>query len=414
MVMSMERIDTSEQMRSVGQAMPYVPPKGTRPANRKDLIRRAGAELFYEYGFASVSMNQIARAVSIGPSALYRHFSSKQELLVSVIEASVAEAHAALADARDDATAESLSDWNDAFVAMALDIRLAGVLWQREARQLPEQDQERLAAEVRQIRHELRQAIQTHHPEAATWSRLLTRAVLSICLSLSYHHVSLPRADFVALMKQMMFSVLNINWAVEESVNLVDRRVSEPRRSPTGTQEKLVAAASELFARRGFAQTGLDEIAAKVGIAEPSIYHHFPSKVALLFEVLQYGNDLLQKGRALALAVPSNPKKALGCLLDSYLDTVAADPALITLIVTELGNLDEEKRRLAVAQQRAYLNQWVDLMLQIDPTMLRDAARIRVHAVLMVINDCAARSHGDLDAAERSALELICQRLLEL
>ncbi|POC78393.1 TetR family transcriptional regulator, partial [Vibrio vulnificus] len=83
----------------------------------------------------------------IGPSALYRHFSSKQELLVSVIEASVAEAHAALADARDDATAESLSDWNDAFVAMALDIRLAGVLWQREARQLPEQDQERLAAE---------------------------------------------------------------------------------------------------------------------------------------------------------------------------------------------------------------------------------------------------------------------------
>ena len=401
--MSVERVTT---------AMPYAPPRGTRPGNRKELIRRAGAELFYEYGFASVSMSQIARAVSIGPSALYRHFTGKHELLIAVVDASIEEVKDALRLAREGSTADQPASWDDAFISMALDTRSAGVLWQREARHLPEPEQAKLAAAIREIRRELRDSIQLNHPEIERWEGLFTSAVLSVCLSLSYHHVSLPRPEFELLMKQMVSGVLNVELGLAAAG--VPGASPVIAKQPAGTQEKLVAAASELFARKGFGQTGVEEIADAVGISEPSIYHHFPSKLDLLFEVLQHGNDALQKGRAAVLSVPDSPENSLRRLLVSYLDTVAADSDLITLLVTELGNLDEEKQAVAVAQQRAYLNQWVDLLLRVRPKLPRDAARIRVHAVLTVINDYIARRHGELAAEERAVLILICSGLLGL
>lgn len=385
----------------------YAPPRGTRPGNRKELIQRAGAELFYEYGFANVSMNQIARAVSIGPSALYRHFAGKQELLIAVVDASVEQVREALAEVEGDS--EAPLEWDDALVRMALDTRAAGVLWQRDARYLPGPEQLKLAAAIREIRRGLRRSLEIHHPEMRRWSKLLTGAVLSICLSLSYHHVSLPRQEFEALMKGMIVEAIDLDdLASEASSDSPARRT----KIPDSTAEKLVAAASDLFARKGFAQTGLEEIAAAVGISEPSIYHHFPSKVDLLFEVLLHGNDALQQGRAEALEGAGSAEQILNRLLTSYLDMVSQEPALFTLLVTEMGNLAEQQQAVAVAQQRAYLNQWVELMAVIHPTMARPAARIRVHAVTTVLNDYLTHQQGPLLAEERAVLRSLCRRLL--
>jgi AcrR family transcriptional regulator len=51
------------------------------------------------------------------------------------------------------------------------------------------------------------------------------------------------------------------------------------------TRDQILAAASDLFAERGFEQTSLREIAARVGITKAALYYHFPSK-ADLFEAL--------------------------------------------------------------------------------------------------------------------------------
>lgn len=49
----------------------------TRPKDRKQRILDTAARLFREEGYHHVGMTQIARAVEIGPSALYRHYGSK-------------------------------------------------------------------------------------------------------------------------------------------------------------------------------------------------------------------------------------------------------------------------------------------------------------------------------------------------
>lgn len=47
------------------------------------------------------------------------------------------------------------------------------------------------------------------------------------------------------------------------------------------TKARILASARNLFARKGYAETSLREIAEDVGIRTPSLYAHFPSKEAL-------------------------------------------------------------------------------------------------------------------------------------
>ncbi|MGB8858111.1 MAG: TetR/AcrR family transcriptional regulator [Ilumatobacteraceae bacterium] len=57
--------------------------------------------------------------------------------------------------------------------------------------------------------------------------------------------------------------------------------------SGRSTRELILLHASRLFARRGFLGTSTRDIAAAVGIRQPSVYSHFPSKQAIAEELLR-------------------------------------------------------------------------------------------------------------------------------
>src|SRR4030095_2130327 len=51
-------------------------------------------------------------------------------------------------------------------------------------------------------------------------------------------------------------------------------------------RDKILDCAEALFARRGFAGTGLAEVAETVGLGKSSLFHHFPSKAELYAAVV--------------------------------------------------------------------------------------------------------------------------------
>lgn len=58
------------------------------------------------------------------------------------------------------------------------------------------------------------------------------------------------------------------------------------RTEGTATRERILEAAAILFATRGYAGTSTRDIAREVGIRQPSLFHHFENKQAIIAELL--------------------------------------------------------------------------------------------------------------------------------
>src|SRR5215467_4045062 len=70
---------------------------------------------------------------------------------------------------------------------------------------------------------------------------------------------------------------------------VVEERREPPRRLPRAQRrEQILAAATEAFARSGFAATSLDDVAAEAGITRVILYRHFDSKADMYRAVLDY------------------------------------------------------------------------------------------------------------------------------
>jgi AcrR family transcriptional regulator len=67
-------------------------------------------------------------------------------------------------------------------------------------------------------------------------------------------------------------------------------------------RDAVLSAAVDLFNERGFTATSIDDVAKRLGVTKPTIYHYFPTKQDILLACLMIGVDTVQ--RAVASAGP--------------------------------------------------------------------------------------------------------------
>jgi len=85
-------------------------------------------------------------------------------------------------------------------------------------------------------------------------------------------------------------------------------RPAPRRREPEQKRARLLEAARSLFAERGYAATTTAQLAREAGVAEGTVFHHFPSKRALLEAVAgEYGRGLAERMFAGVDAAASDP-----------------------------------------------------------------------------------------------------------
>lgn len=115
------------------------------------------------------------------------------------------------------------------------------------------------------------------------------------------------------------------------------------------TRQRVIRAALELFTTRGYHDTTTAQIAKKAGIAEGTIYRHFPSKHQLLNELyraaLRWAINVVQEtGRETAAGAA---RAQLAAIAHRFLEGAAQDTAVVKLGLLEpLGPLvDDESRK---------------------------------------------------------------------
>jgi len=110
-----------------------------------------------------------------------------------------------------------------------------------------------------------------------------------------------------------------------------------PRRKGELTAERILDAAEDLFAERGYAGTTIRDVSAAVGIRNPSLYNHFPSKDALYAAVLERGiSPVLAALSAVGAAGAAGTLQNPGELVETMMAQLAERPKLPRLIQHEM------------------------------------------------------------------------------
>ena len=90
---------------------------------------------------------------------------------------------------------------------------------------------------------------------------------------------------------------------MSETVNPRRYESALRREQAAATRARIVRAAAELFAAQGYTQTSIEQIAARAGVARPTVYTAFTGKPALLKQAL----DLLLAGDDAPVPVKDRP-----------------------------------------------------------------------------------------------------------
>jgi len=189
--------------------------------------------------------------------------------------------------------------------------------------------------------------------------------------------------------------------------------VTQRSRMKAERRSRLVRAAARLFAERGFRAVSMEDLAAEAGVSGPAVYRHFASKEALLAHLLiNVSQQLLDQGTQQATS--ESPFEAMESLICFHTDFALRDRDLIRIQDHDFANLAVEDARTVSRLQRAYLDVWVRVFRQIDPTQSESVARTKIQAVFGLLNSTPhSASHRDMETT-RSILEELAMNALSL
>ena len=131
----------------------------------------------------------------------------------------------------------------------------------------------------------------------------------------------------------------------------------------SGTRERILQSAYELFYRKGFVRIGMDAIAAQAAVTKRTLYYHFRSKDDLLGAALAFHHRLaMERIERWGARLPRDP--------EGFVDVLFADLAQwalqprwegagFTRLVMELADLPGHPARAVAREHKAMVEAWI-------------------------------------------------------
>jgi AcrR family transcriptional regulator len=157
------------------------------------------------------------------------------------------------------------------------------------------------------------------------------------------------------------------------------------------TRSALIATARALFAERGYAAVGTEEIVRATGVTRGALYHHFAGKIELFRAVYEdVERELVERIGASALSSAENPLQALHAGAQAFLDA-CEDPAV---------------QRIALLDAPAVLGweQWREIGLRYGFGLVEGTVQAAMDAGLIEPQPVRPLSHLLLGAIDEGAM----------
>ena len=168
------------------------------------------------------------------------------------------------------------------------------------------------------------------------------------------------------------------------------RSGTSPSARGAARREAILSAAAQLFADRGYATVGMDDIGAAAGVTGPAIYRHFGAKASVLTAVFDRVIDAVTSDPDVLGELPDetdqDPAASLRHLVAMYAAAVSSRRRLMAVFIREVHHLPAEDRELLDERQRALIKRWRTLLAQAHPKWDGEQVRTAVHGAFGMLN----------------------------
>ena len=129
-------------------------------------------------------------------------------------------------------------------------------------------------------------------------------------------------------------------------------------RTQEAAEQRILQASVKLFATRGFAATGIRQIAEAVGVTTATLYYYARTKDDLLLQIMNTGlTELLEEAKA-AVATATDPRAKIRNLVSVHVRFGATDPNRARVIDNEFQWLKGSNRATIVTLRDGYEDLW--------------------------------------------------------
>jgi len=136
-------------------------------------------------------------------------------------------------------------------------------------------------------------------------------------------------------------------------------RRTQAQRTQT-SREKIIQAATEAFAQKGFHGATMADIAKAANLTVPGLLHHFPSKIHVLMEVLKERDRIDSERMQASLQKNENEFLEAGIKLVEHNQTVPGLVQLFNLLVAESIALDHPAHEFFIKRYQRGREQWIE------------------------------------------------------
>jgi AcrR family transcriptional regulator len=148
--------------------------------------------------------------------------------------------------------------------------------------------------------------------------------------------------------------------------------------------------AARVFYAKSYDGASMQDIAEAVGLTKAGLYHHVGSKDRLLFEIQNYGMDILDETVLAPIRDITDPREKLRQTIIGHIDLIVrARDQEITVILHENRSLSGALRKKLNARKRAYIDYLEDLIARVQEQSGRlpmVKPRLAAFALLGMIN----------------------------
>jgi AcrR family transcriptional regulator len=113
--------------------------------------------------------------------------------------------------------------------------------------------------------------------------------------------------------------------------------MNDKKKDPTATREKILNAATKIFARKGFDGARVEEIAQKAGVNKALIYYYFKSKEDILEEIMKQflEESLRRKEKLLERSSPMSTEELIQSSAERIFELYKGNEDVLRIIITE-------------------------------------------------------------------------------